>query len=272
MPTDHDVAIRWNNSKSSLKQLKRAGSVSIHARPLHFLCPGGIVAIVSRGNRIQLVFRAAAIEGPQRVTLANGKSWPKGYRIRADRRTIRQPHPAPKSPIRGWHAIGAFRYFDAAKMRAVLVTDARGQQGEYVRESEFETYGTSFRPHVKGIPGVHQNNREAQLVDQYVSWMHEGARFGHNYIRQARLFVDLFDLTHWQLIEAKASTARESLRMAIGQLRDYKRFYARPPSLAVLLSSRPTRSCITLLTNNRISVIWKTKEGRFRTMRWQDHH
>ena len=101
--------------------------------------------------------------------------------------------------------------------------------------------------------------------------MNEHTRFGHNYIREAKLFVDLFDLTHWQLLEAKATTSREAIRMAIGQLRDYKRYYyGRHPSLAVLLSSRPSVGCIKLLTDNRIAVIWRTSGGSFSTRRWQE--
>jgi hypothetical protein len=81
--------------------------------------------------------------------------------------------------------------------------------------------------------------------------------------------VDLFDQTHWQLIEAKATTSREAVRMAIGQLMDYRRYYDRHPSLAVLLSSHPTAACIELLTDNPLAAIWRPRLGNFRTRRWQ---
>jgi hypothetical protein len=123
----------------------------------------------------------------------------------------------------------------------------------------------------QGIPGLPRNHPEATLVDQYVSWMGKTTRFGHNYIKEAKLFVDLFDLTHWRLIEAKVTTNREAIRMAIGQLRDYKRFYhGRHPSLAVLLPCRPSPSRIKLLTDNRIAAIWRTSRGSFSTRRWQE--
>ena len=229
------------------------------------------MAIVSRNNDIQLIFRATAIDGPQRVTLANGKSWPNGYIIRADKRTLRQPKTSARAPIRGWHAIGAFRYFNAAKMRSILVGDNVGSSDEYIEDSKSETLGIVFRPHIQGIPGLPRKHPEATLVDQYVSWMGADTRFGHNYIREAKLFVDLFDLTHWQLLEAKVKTSREAIRMAIGQLRDYKRFYRRRhPSLAVLLSSRPSVSCTKLLTDNCIAAIWRTSAGSFSIRRWQE--
>ena len=229
------------------------------------------MAIVSRNNEIKLMFRAIAIDGPQRVTLANGKNWPNGYVIRSDKRMMRQPPQSVQAPIRGWYAIGAFRYFNAAKMRARLVGDNFGLSGDYIEDSTNETSGIVFRPHVQGIPGLPRRHPEATLVDHYVSWMNENTRFGHNYIREAKLFVDLFDLTHWQLLEAKATTSREAIRMAIGQLRDYKRYYdGRHPSLAVLLPSRPSVSCVKLLSDNRIAAIWRTPRGSFSTRRWQE--
>jgi hypothetical protein len=184
---------------------------------------------------------------------------------------MRSPPRYVKAPFKGWYAIGAFRYFDAAEMRAVLVGENFGSPIDYIDDSASESQGVHFRPHLKGIPGLPHGHPEATLVDEYVSWSGEEVCFAHNYIREARLFVDLFDKTHWQLLEAKVKTNRETIRMAIGQLRDYKRYYqGRHPSLAVLLSSRPTASCIKLLTDNCIATIWKTAGGRFSMRRWQE--
>lgn len=181
MPTDHDLAILWNEGKSSIHRLILVGNVPIHAFPHHFRCPGGMVAIVSRNNDIQLMFKATAINGPQRVTLANSKSSPKGYLIRADKRTIRQPKPSVQVPIRGWRAIGQFRYFDAAKMRAILTGDSFGSSEDYIEDSTNKIPDVVFRPHIQGIPGLSRNHPEATLVDQYVSWMGEDTRFGHRH-------------------------------------------------------------------------------------------
>jgi len=229
------------------------------------------VAIVSRNNAIKLMFTAIAIDGPQRVTLADGKSRANGYVIRSDKRTMRRLTPPIQSPIRGWYATGAFRYFNAAKMRSVLIGDNFGSSSDYIDGSTEGTSGLVFQPHVQGIPGLPHQHPESTLVDQYVSWMNEDTRFGHNYIREAKLYVDLFDLTHWQLLEAKATNSREAIRMAIGQLKDYKRYYhGRRPSLAVLLSARPSVSCIKLLSDTRMATIWRTRRGSFSTRRWQE--
>src|SRR6266498_1395775 len=264
----HDLAIRWNDKKSSIRRLIQVGSVSVHGLP-HNLKVGRWVAIVSPGNNIQLIFRASAIEGPQRVKLANGESWEKGYIIKADKRTIHQPKATP-SPIKRWRAIGQFRYFDAAKMKSIQLDPTSRSSGNYINNGTEEVSGTRSKPHTKGIPGMPHNHPEARLVEQYVQWMGDNTRFGHNYIHASYLYVDLFDETHWQLLEAKASTNRKDIRMAIGQLRDYKRYYKRPASLAVLLPSRPSDSCVELLTDNHISVIWKNHRKTFTTKRWRD--
>ena len=91
-----------------------------------------------------------------------------------------------------------------------------------------------------------------------------------HYLREPQLLVNFFDLTHWRLIEAKADIPRERIRKAIGQLRDYRRFYrGRRPSLAVLLPARPTGSYMKLLTENSTAVIWKTGRRGFRMLPWQ---
>lgn len=265
----HDLAIRWNDKSSSLHAIERTGAVSIFGRPKRLRCPGGVVAIVGKNNQILLQFKTAAIVGPTKVKLADGKIALNGCVIRADKKTMRRPTNRSKVPFRGWYAIGAFRYFDFAHMRAVVIGGQLDYSGEYVDEKSGGADFT-FYPLAKGIPGLSQDDPEARLMVEYVAWMGTGARFGRNYIREANLYVDLFDRTHWQLIEAKVSTSRESIRMAIGQLRDYRRFYpTRHPSLAVLLASRPKADCVKLLTDNQIAVIWKTSGGSFKTKKWQ---
>jgi hypothetical protein len=76
------------------------------------------------------------------------------------------------------------------------------------------------------------------------------------------LFSDLLDRTTGTLVEAKGSTERGAVRMAIGQLADYKRFVDPPPAhLAVLLPSRPRADLQTLLSSEGIQVIWPTSDG-----------
>jgi hypothetical protein len=269
MPKYHDLAIRGSDKKSLIGRLIKAGGVSVYCRP-QYLRSGKWVAIVTQGNRIQLMFKATAIEGPYKLKLSNGNTGQHRYFIKADKRSMQQPKPAILSPIKGWFAIGAFRYFNKATMKSKIVGETFGRRGKYIDNGTREVSGIRVEPHTKGIPGMPHGHPESILVDEYVEWMGEGIHFGHRPLRGVRLIVDLFDLTHWQLLEAKVSTSRETIRMAIGQLRDYKRYYNRPPSLAVLLPSRPSADCVKLLTDNRIAVIWKNLTGSFSTKRWQD--
>lgn len=80
-----------------------------------------------------------------------------------------------------------------------------------------------------------------------------------NYIRPLR--CDLFDETANALIEAKSSVSRESVRLAIGQLFDYRRFEQHSPELSVLMPRRPTDDLFALLGSTGIHAIWQTEVG-----------
>jgi hypothetical protein len=63
------------------------------------------------------------------------------------------------------------------------------------------------------------------------------------------------------LIEAKSSCRRESIRMAIGQLLDYRRYENTEPELAILLPSEPNTDIQDLLASLDIAWIWPHKSG-----------
>jgi hypothetical protein len=71
------------------------------------------------------------------------------------------------------------------------------------------------------------------------------------------LFLDLIDRTTNTLYEAKGSVQRGAIRMAIGQLMDYRRFVQPSPRLGVLLPSRPRDDLNDLLTSAGIDVVWR---------------
>jgi hypothetical protein len=64
------------------------------------------------------------------------------------------------------------------------------------------------------------------------------------------------------LIEAKPDADRGSIRIAIGQLLDYKRFLAKPgdADLAVLTIGRPKEEYLELLRSLQISSLWFTED------------
>jgi hypothetical protein len=75
------------------------------------------------------------------------------------------------------------------------------------------------------------------------------------------MFCDLWVGGRHALIEAKNSDAREALRMAIGQLYDYRRFHELPVCLAVLLPYKPNPDGLALLQSAGIEAIWPHGAG-----------
>jgi hypothetical protein len=76
------------------------------------------------------------------------------------------------------------------------------------------------------------------------------------------IFCDLYDKTSGVLIEAKGTVARDDLRMAIGQLMDYRRFARPGTDLAILLPERPRSDLMNLLESVDIHAIWP-EDDRF---------
>jgi hypothetical protein len=102
--------------------------------------------------------------------------------------------------------------------------------------------------------------REAGLVDRLRRILEdEGHQVGRFQVRppgeMRSLYTDLFDFSENVLYEAKASAAREVIRMAIGQLLDYSRFLPKGHSLAVLLPSRPAPDLVSLLASLNVRCI-----------------
>lgn len=95
-------------------------------------------------------------------------------------------------------------------------------------------------------------------------------RLDHNVCRQKivppgeakPLFSDLYDNTTKTLFEAKGSVERGAIRMAIGQLADYKRFIdGGAAHMAVLLPSKPRKDLMNLLEAEEIEVVWREEGG-----------
>lgn len=113
-----------------------------------------------------------------------------------------------------------------------------------------------------------RTRREAALVQRYAAWM---GRHGTKVERQryavrgeARpLVCDVFVPELSLLIEAKAHDNRNSVRLAIGQLMDYRRFVERP-RLAVLLPHEPATDHQALLRSVGVAWIWPDRRGGFK--------
>lgn len=109
--------------------------------------------------------------------------------------------------------------------------------------------------------------REQQLVDRFAQYLQDR---GHGVTRNAltlrdgtALYTDLFDHDTRLLVEAKAVSDRAAIRMAIGQLLDYRRLVDPAPEVcAVLLPEAPTEDLVDLLDSLDIVIVWES-DGLF---------
>lgn len=108
---------------------------------------------------------------------------------------------------------------------------------------------------------------ETQLVHDLDAWLQQnrGVRLEGRHLPTGDggppLRVDAFLPEENLLIEAKAGAGRESVRMALGQLLDYRRYFDVPPSLAGLFPTRPTADMVDLLHEHGVAVIHRDAEG-----------
>lgn len=94
---------------------------------------------------------------------------------------------------------------------------------------------------------------------------------GHKVSRQRLLpsgearpiLTDLFDATTGTLVEAKGTVERNAVRMAIGQLLDYRRFFGvgELNHIAALFPSEPRADLCDLLNEQGIVLIYRTESG-----------
>ncbi|WP_433082466.1 hypothetical protein ACQP1P_01835 [Dactylosporangium sp. CA-052675] len=110
--------------------------------------------------------------------------------------------------------------------------------------------------------------KEAALVERYREFLR--AEHGQQAVRNeialpGRLdtfFTDMYVEEIDELLEAKSSTRREHIRLAIGQLCDYARF-VEPASRAVLLPKRPEQDLVDLLASQNIACVYEASHGQF---------
>jgi hypothetical protein len=107
--------------------------------------------------------------------------------------------------------------------------------------------------------------REAELVGDYQIFLEgKGDEVTRNELLPLSahaMYSDLFNKTRRHLVEAKASATRGDIRMAIGQLADYKRFISKIERCAVLLGAKPHPDLIDLLDSQEIATIWRSGNG-----------
>ena len=110
---------------------------------------------------------------------------------------------------------------------------------------------------------------EAALVQRYGTWLErQGRKHSRHAIRlPGEVGVELHTeplMTHStsELIEAKASASRPSVRTGLGQLLDYARFVEHDRR-SLLLPTAPRPDLSDLLHEHGCGCIWETDRGRF---------
>jgi hypothetical protein len=105
---------------------------------------------------------------------------------------------------------------------------------------------------------------EARLVRRYRNWLDpSGTRLRGLIIPmedRTVLRADLYDTHVDVLIEAKAEVSRESIRYAVGQLLDYRRYLEPRPELALLLPERLSPDLAALPVEVGAAVIWSVDD------------
>ncbi|MDE2890973.1 MAG: hypothetical protein OXN86_00485 [Chloroflexota bacterium] len=157
----------------------------------------------------------------------------------------------------------------AAAIRAgheAPANDPADPTGPIIDEIEVEAqHVEEFQVTIPGKETVGRR-REQSLVLAYREHLES---LGHKISRHryqppsagAPLVCDLVDESAEVLYEAKGDVRRTSVRMAIGQLLDYRRFEPPTMDIAVLLPRRPADDLISLVGSVPATTVWRTQDG-----------
>lgn len=148
--------------------------------------------------------------------------------------------------------------------RASIARDARGAY-LVARDAPVDGGGIGEYESTAGSGGV-KSRSEAQLVLTYSEFLAGRGHTvsGRHYFAEGEsrpLRADLMVKDLNVLVEAKATDARYAVRMAIGQLYDYRRFEPTTPELAVLVPKEPVRDLRRLLDGLTIGCVWPRGDG-----------
>ena len=111
--------------------------------------------------------------------------------------------------------------------------------------------------------------REAKLVERFEKWINPTA----DQLKRLKIrpegevrsqLTDIYDTASRTLFEAKGTTTRESIRMAIGQLLDYQRhILGDVDQIAILLPSKPSTDLCHLISSLGIFLVYEEPGGSF---------
>lgn len=144
-----------------------------------------------------------------------------------------------------------------------------GHEGSAALVAVEENIETSFE--VAPREGTTATRREGELVDRYMTWAGPSHVFRRWKLRAPgelrSLLTDIYDETENILYEAKGTATRGAVRMAIGQLLDYRRHIDRDGvRVAILLPHRPSEDLVDLAAGLGIAVVVEEGRGGFESI------
>ncbi|WP_406261337.1 hypothetical protein OIA45_27130 [Streptomyces chartreusis] len=140
------------------------------------------------------------------------------------------------------------------------------QSGAKVKKSEQHSTAET----IANIPAGQRKvlRREGELVKAFAAHLEAAGHTTHSFQITVKgepgaLTPDLYDATDHALYEAKGQTTRSNIRMAIGQLADYRRHIPGRKELrvVVLLPSEPSDDLKDLLGEEYVELVYQTEEG-----------
>jgi len=135
--------------------------------------------------------------------------------------------------------------------RSVRITDV-----EQVHTPEYSVIGSSDEKIA--------SRREQKMVLAFRDYLSSKGHVVKQHVYgngQSAMRCDLFDETSNVLYEAKGTSHRMNIRLAIGQLFDYRRFENKEPELAILVPGRPNDEIVDLCNSLNIEIVWPTGDS-----------
>jgi hypothetical protein len=159
-----------------------------------------------------------------------------------------------------------FRLKPVGELAAKTAGPLRKAKTASVEEVPIESSNTEKAVVEPSRQSYEAERKEAKLVQDFIGW---SRRAGHEYTRfrivppgEAKpIFSDLYNKETNQLIEAKGSVSRDAIRMAVGQIFDYRRFASSKTALAILLPERPRPDLVDLIESAGINIIHRADDG-----------
>ena len=159
-----------------------------------------------------------------------------------------------------------FRLKPIGSVRRTIVGPVEKAESDLVTEVAVESSNTEKAVVEPSREPYEAERKEAKLIADFIAWSHlAGRQFKRLKIipkgEGKPLFSDLYSKKARQLIEAKGSISQDAIRMAIGQLYDYRRFAEAGTDLAVLLPERPRPDLVELIHFSGVAVVYRTEGG-----------